>query len=415
VNNTTDIKLDKLGNLLVIKGGVLYTCKASSDVSLASNIQPDESLLAPFIRSVSFLNGEEIASIRYNPERLRELNLKHDENSFYIFYDVNDFGDKSKVQFAWKMDGYTSGWVIMPTMNIDSANIALLQDLKPGKYLFELKVKVGNGDWRKEETKMVINITRPFWRTLWFWGLVISTIILLSYFIMKWKVSVARKQERRKIAHEKQLMELEAKALRAQMNPHFIFNCMNSIKSLIQNDEKIKAIDYLTTFSKLIRTLFQNSDKRQVSLYEEMETCRFYLQLEAMRLQGRLNYQIDIDPDIDLKSVMVPAMIVQPFIENAIWHGIVPKETGGRVIVSVKAVENKIVCEIDDDGIGRALSQKNKPASTVVHESKGVRLSQARINLDKLLNDNETSIEIFDKNDGEKATGTLVVLRFDTT
>jgi sensor histidine kinase YesM len=112
---------------------------------------------------------------------------------------------------------------------------------------------------------------------------------------------------------------------------------------------------------------------------------------------------------------MVPAMIVQPFIENAIWHGIVPKEAGGRVNVSVKAVENKIVCEIDDDGIGRALSQKNKPASTVVHESKGVRLSQARINLDKLLNDNETSIEIFDKNDGEKATGTLVVLRFDTT
>ncbi len=149
-------------------------------------------------------------------------------------------------------------------------------------------------------------------------------------------------------------------------------------------------------------------------MYDEIETCRLYTELEVMRLGGKLNYTFNIDPNVDLKSVMVPAMIIQPFIENAIWHGIVPKETGGRVRVSVKAAENKIVCEVDDDGIGRTLSQKNKPVSTVVHESKGVSLSQARINIEKLLNDNETSIQIIDKQEGGNATGTKIILQFDT-
>src|SRR5207249_4735537 len=116
---------------------------------------------------------------------------------------------------------------------------------------------------------------------------------------------------------------LEAQALRAQMNPHFIYNCMNSIKALIQNEDKLRSIEYLTTFSKLIRTIFHHSGKRQISLYNEIETCKLYTQLEAMRLNGKLQYNFSIDSNLDLKSVMVPALIVQPFIENAIWHGIV--------------------------------------------------------------------------------------------
>jgi sensor histidine kinase YesM len=207
------------------------------------------------------------------------------------------------------------------------------------------------------------------------------------------------------------MLELEAKALRAQMNPHFIFNCMNSIKALIQNDDKQRSIEYLTTFSKLIRTLFQNSDKRQISLYDEIETCRLYTQLEAMRLSGKLEYNFEIDPNLDLKSVMVPALIMQPFIENAIWHGIVPKEEG-TIRVTVNGNGDSIICEVNDDGIGRKMSKLNKPVTAVVHESKGVRLSQARLNLEKMLNDNNASIEIIDKYEEDIAKGTKVVIEF---
>ena len=127
---------------------------------------------------------------------------------------------------------------------------------------------------------------------------------------------------------KKKMLELESKALRAQMNPHFIFNCLNSIKALVQKKDEDKAITYLTTFSKLIRTIFQNSDKREITLYDEMETCRLYTQLESMRFGNKFNYSFAVDNTIDLKSVMVPALIIQPFIENAIWHGIMPKEDG---------------------------------------------------------------------------------------
>jgi sensor histidine kinase YesM len=212
--------------------------------------------------------------------------------------------------------------------------------------------------------------------------------------------------------HHKELLTLEAKALRAQMNPHFIYNCMNSIKALIQTDDKMRSIEYLTTFSKLIRTIFHNSDKRQISLYDEIETCRLYTQLESMRLNGKLKYDFCIDPNLDLKSLMVPALIVQPFIENAIWHGIVPKD-GGAISITVRGGEDKIVCEVDDDGIGREMSKRNKPITPIMHESKGIHLSQARLELGKMLNDTSASIQTIDKVENNVATGTKVVLSFD--
>ncbi len=212
--------------------------------------------------------------------------------------------------------------------------------------------------------------------------------------------------------HHKELLSLEAKALRAQMNPHFIYNCMNSIKALIQSEDKRRSIEYLTTFSKLIRTIFQNSNKRQISLYDEIETCKLYTQLESMRLNGKLQYNFCIDPNLDLKSVMVPALIVQPFIENAIWHGIVPK-VGGSVNISVKANDESVICEVDDDGIGREMSKLNKPVTPIIHESKGVHLSQQRLDLEKMLNDTSASIEIIDKHENGAATGTKVILNFN--
>lgn len=221
-----------------------------------------------------------------------------------------------------------------------------------------------------------------------------------------------KEAEKLKAKYEKELLELEAKALRAQMNPHFIYNCMNSIKALIQNDDKLRSIEYLTTFSKLIRTIFNNSDKRQISLHDELETCQLYTKLEAMRLNGKLKPIFSIEDNLDLKSVMVPALIVQPFIENAIWHGIVPKDTGS-IQVTVKRTDETIVCEVDDDGIGRDMSRRNKPTTPVIYESKGVHLSQKRLDLEKMLNDTNASIEIIDKYESTLSTGTTIILRFN--
>jgi len=216
-----------------------------------------------------------------------------------------------------------------------------------------------------------------------------------------------------KIAQEKEILELEAKALRAQMNPHFIFNSLNSIKSLINKNENDMAAGYLTTFSKLIRTLFQNSDKREVSLYEEIETCKLYAQLENMRFGNKIKFGFNIDENLDLKDIKVPALILQPFIENAIWHGLVPKETGGIITITLKQTDSGIVCIIDDDGIGRELSQQYKSQYEATHQSRGIGLTRSRLQLDKMLNERENIVEIIDKKDWQgRPLGTKVNLTF---
>jgi sensor histidine kinase YesM len=223
-----------------------------------------------------------------------------------------------------------------------------------------------------------------------------------------------RQKARMQSRYEKEIIELEAKALRAQMNPHFVFNSLNSIKSLINKNENEHAAEYLTTFSKLIRTLFQNSDKREISLHEELETCKLYTQIEKMRFGDKVDFEFDVDTSIDLKDVKVPALILQPFIENAIWHGLVPKESGGKVLVSIKAKNGTIECTIDDDGIGRALSQKFKSQYESQHQSKGIGLTQSRLELDKLLNNREDAMYIVDKVDADgSAAGTKVLLTFE--
>jgi len=217
--------------------------------------------------------------------------------------------------------------------------------------------------------------------------------------------------EWQKLVREKEMVELEARALRAQMNPHFVFNCMNSIKSLIQDGEQEKAVNYLTTFSKLIRNLFSQSDKNEITLFDEIETCRHYLQLEAMRFDASFSYTIEIDEHIDLKSVSIPALIIQPFIENAIWHGLVPRGTGGELLVKIQMEVRNIEIVIDDNGIGREASRLMKNKSTSVHHSKGVNLTQSRLLLDNILQKRKASLQYTDKRDKEgKATGTKVVI-----
>ncbi|HET9746988.1 MAG TPA: hypothetical protein VFP97_14825, partial [Chitinophagaceae bacterium] len=162
--------------------------------------------------------------------------------------------------------------------------------------------------------------------------------------------------------------------------------------------------------SKLIRTLFNNADKKEISLYDEIETCKLYLQLEAMRFDSKVSYDIKIDPTIDLKSISVPALIVQPFIENSIWHGIMPKGDG-NVSLDVCRRNGSVEITVDDNGIGRESSQQNKGTSNIGHHSKGVNLTQSRLELDNLLQQRKAKLEIFDKKDDRgKAMGTKVII-----
>jgi sensor histidine kinase YesM len=244
-------------------------------------------------------------------------------------------------------------------------------------------------------------------------GLILASAWTAVYFFVQYTRKI-KKAENEKADLKIKLLESEAHALRAQMNPHFIFNCLNSIKALINKNENDKAVNYLTVFSRLILSLFHNSDKREVGLYEELETCKLYTQLEKMRFGDKVDFVFDIDGSINLKSFKVPALIIQPFIENAIWHGLVPKESGGNILVSAKENKGIIHCTIDDDGIGRKLSQQYKVQYESTYQSKGIGLTRSRLELDKILNDRDNMIDITDKTDiNGKPAGTRITLTFN--
>ena len=211
---------------------------------------------------------------------------------------------------------------------------------------------------------------------------------------------------------ERRASDLEAQALRSQMNPHFIFNCLNSIKLLIQGDDKPIAIEYLTTFSKLIRKQMNNNLK-EIPLYEELETCKLYLELELLRFGSKINYTFNVSDAVDLHSVFVPPLILQPFIENAIWHGILPKPDGGSITISVTSQGENVECIIDDNGIRREKLLLIKSQFSASHESKGIELIKNRINLYNLMNNRKGFIKVIDKkNELNEASGTTVIINF---
>ena len=342
------------------------------------------------------------------PQYMHVLKLPHDKNFITLVFSSTEFAQQERLEYQYKLEGVDKDWVFVNYLN----RTIPYNDLKPGDYTFNVNIKNADGRWSADGVSLHITIIPAWWQTSVFNILAVVTACILIYLFLQWRIKGIQKREKLKIKYEKELLELEARALRAQMNPHFIFNCMNSIKSLIQQNEQDKAVIYLTTFSKLIRTIFQNSDKREITLFDEMETCRLYTQLESMRFGNKFNCRFIIDDTIDLKSIMVPALIVQPFIENAIWHGIMPKEDGGTVTVSVSQLENAIQCVIDDNGVGREMSKQNKfrgDAST--HQSKGVHLTQSRLDLDNLLNERKAILEIKDKKDehGNPAGTTIII------
>ena len=338
-----------------------------------------------------------------------KIELDFEQNTIGVSFSAIEYLFPEKVQYAFRLSELHNDWRYA---DYKSREI-LYSNLSPGKYTFQLKAQMLGGNWQVEPIELIIIITPPFWQTWWFRILAGLFLISRAFLFIRWRIALVRKKEQQKSLHEKELLELEAKALRAQMNPHFIFNSLNSIKSLINKNENDTAANYLTTFSKLIRTLFQNSDKREVSLFEEIETCKLYTQLERMRFGDKIEFTFNIDEKIDLKDIKVPALILQPLIENAIWHGLVPKEAGGKIVFSIKKTNGTVECIIDDDGIGRELSSQYNAQYKATHQSKGIGMTQSRLELDKLLNEREDTIRIIDKtNETGIPTGTIVIITF---
>ena len=211
---------------------------------------------------------------------------------------------------------------------------------------------------------------------------------------------------------EQKLADTEMTALRAQMNPHFIFNCLNSIKLYTLQNDADKASDYLTKFSRLIRLVLENSRSDLVPLQSELEALQLYIELEAMRFKHKVQFRIEVAPDIDQRYLCIPPLLLQPYVENAIWHGLMHKSEGGTVTVVVsQPKDNLLHIEITDDGVGRERAGELKSKSAGKHKSFGMQVTADRIRMINQLYNTQTQARIVDLVDSfGEACGTRVIL-----
>ena len=215
-----------------------------------------------------------------------------------------------------------------------------------------------------------------------------------------------------KLETQQQLSELEMQALRAQMNPHFIFNSLNSINRFILQNNRQQASEYLTKFSKLVRLILQNSQTSLITLESELEALELYLELEALRFNNRFSYKISVSDDIDSEVVKVPPLIIQPYTENAIWHGLMHKESKGNLEIEIYREDNVLFCKITDNGIGRKKAGELKSKSAATNKSMGMRITADRIKILNREDEHESTVTVNDlvAADGS-AGGTEVIIK----
>lgn len=212
---------------------------------------------------------------------------------------------------------------------------------------------------------------------------------------------VVYKRKRDAIALKKEaefkttVVETELKALRAQMNPHFIFNSLNSINDFIAKNDANAAQNYLTKFAKIMRQTLESSNQKEITLDEDLKLLELYLQIEAMRLKYKFTYEIKLDDALDLENTLIPPLILQPFIENSIWHGISNKKGKGHIIVELKKQSDMLLCSVDDDGVGRQKLQAMKEK-----KSMGVAITKSRIEIINKLKNSHGKVKIIDKPQG---------------
>lgn len=245
-------------------------------------------------------------------------------------------------------------------------------------------------------------------------------IIIIAAVLIALNLSLRKKNEKLKriqaedkfhvqqLEAERKQVDLEMQALRAQMNPHFIFNSLTSINAFIVKHKSEEASDYLTRFARLIRMVLINSGKKMITLDEELSMLRLYLDMEKLRCNNIFEYEIKIDEDLNNERVFLPPLLFQPFCENAIWHGLMPKQSSGNLKISISRKNNDIVCEISDNGIGRKKSSELK--SNNKYPSLGIQITRNRL---ALFNNNGLSnvVEMYDNT--ADSTGTTVIIKLN--
>ena len=336
-----------------------------------------------------------------------EIELKPSENVFSFEFTTPTSLNSDLTSYQYTLEGFDDEWY-----NAEGRKSMTYTELRPGRYTFRVKAQLAGSKVDSPETFIQICILPHWWQSWWFLSAALLAVVLSIRGVIHWRTLQVRHEEQLKTEFYKKLSETEMTALRSQMNPHFIFNCLNSINHFVVRNDSQQAANYISKFSKLIRLVLDNSGSQKVPLEKELEALRLYMDLEAMRFGGKFRYELWVDDEVDTQFTQVPPMLLQPYVENAIWHGLMHKPEGGSVVVDVRQPsENLLHIEITDDGVGRERAAELESKTALQHKPKGINITSERLRMLDPENPNSGKVTIHDLMDAEGLPcGTKVVL-----
>jgi ligand-binding sensor domain-containing protein len=335
------------------------------------------------------VNGNPLNYTEGNP-----INLTHSTNNIFFGWALPDYTNPLRNQYYCRLQGIDTNW-----RYVGNKGEVQYANLSAGNYTILLRAANANGDFADENITLHFIIHPPFWKTTWFLLSFLFITVVLIYLFFKRRLDSVK----RKIELQQQMGELEMKALRAQMNPHFIFNSLNSIQECIVSKNTEAAYNYLSQFSKLVRRILENSGKEMVPLKEEQELMQWYLSLEQLRFTDEFTFTIQ--NNCSNLQTEIPSMIIQPFIENALWHGLANKKGKKMIQLLFNDEANGINIQILDNGIGRkaAAQLPQRPDK----QSMGLAITRERLQNYS----HASSIEIIDLLDNNgNPEGTKVII-----
>jgi ligand-binding sensor domain-containing protein len=356
-------------------------------------------------------------AVHFNPDSSGKITVPVDytEDNINFEFTALDYTSSAKTQYAYQLQGFDKGWRFCENQRFASYN-----NLSGGSYLFKVRAINAEGIWSVNMASLHIYIKPAFWETWWFVLLLVGVLGLLVLLLVRRRIRAIRREagysQQRAVFHQK-LAETEMVALRTQMNPHFIFNCMSIIDGLITDNRKEEAQDFLQKFSKLIRLVLENSQYQLVPLHQDMEALRLYVELEAVRYSHNFSYVFEIDPGLLENNYKIPPLLLQPYVENAIVHGLRHKESvDGKLRILVKRRTNDVLIMVEDNGIGRARGIRHNEENRRPHQPIGMKVTAKRIDLLKMINLNNVGIDIADLYPGEDpGTRVTITLPLDFT
>jgi len=339
------------------------------------------------------------------------IRLTHDDNFFSFEISALDYTNPSNNKYQYYLKGFDKSWI-----SVDAGSrIAEYKKVSPGTYTFYAKGSNNDGIWNNEEISITVLIKPPWYAKWWVRIMFLLILISVTWILVYRRIKQIRKKnevEKKMLEIERQKLDLEQKALRLQMNPHFIFNSLNSIQSYILSHDTEMAVTYLGKFSQLMRLILTNSGNNYVAFTEELKAITHYLDLEKLRFDNKFDYSITLDPVIDTEFIEIPPMVVQPYIENSIIHGILHKSSKGKIDIDFKLIDKNILCTITDNGVGREKSAQLREKTGIKRRRpSGMYITKARLEMLNKENMEEFSVKISDLKDTDgKAAGTKVEL-----